>query len=187
METEGRNKSATRELESIDVPVDRMRAKPNGNRKTEMWNLEWRERSCQETGVGTNPSAIWKWRWEIMGGKQPSCWAGQCGGSLIRRRVPLPAALDPRPAKRTGFQSHQPSESCLSRARLRHLCGGFGFPAWGCCGSGVGRVLCPCDLHVKASLNKLLNPKLPIRLFKVCLRRAIRYSSWWRCVLRGQR
>lgn len=42
---------------------------------------------------------------------------------------------------------------------------GFGFPAWGGCGSGagvvaVGWILYPCDLHVKASLNKLLNPKL---------------------------
>lgn len=33
METEGRNKSATQELESTDVPEDRVRAKPNGTHK----------------------------------------------------------------------------------------------------------------------------------------------------------
>lgn len=45
IETEGRNKSATQELESIDVPEDRMRAKPNGkhkNRDVEL-GMEWKE------------------------------------------------------------------------------------------------------------------------------------------------
>lgn len=99
---------------------------------------------------------------DYVWGKQPSCRVGQCGGRLIRKCVPLPAGLDQRLAKRTSLKSHQPSESCLSFAPSLW---GFGFPAWGGCGSGagvvaVGWILYPCDLHVKASLNKLLNPKL---------------------------
>lgn len=66
IETEGRNKSATQELESIDVSEDRMWAKPNGNIKTLMGNLEWSERSSQGTGGRTKPSAILKWGWEII-------------------------------------------------------------------------------------------------------------------------
>lgn len=37
--------------------------------------------------------------------------------------MPLPAGLDQRLAKRTSLKSHQPSESSLSLAHLRHLCG----------------------------------------------------------------
>lgn len=64
-ETEGRNKSATRELESIDVSEDTTWAQPNGSIKTVIWNLEWSKRSSQGTGVRTKPSAIWKWGREI--------------------------------------------------------------------------------------------------------------------------
>lgn len=94
IETEGRNKSATQELESIDVSEDRMWAKPNGNIKTVMGNLEWSERSSQGTGGRTKPSAILKWGWDInMWEKQLSCCVGQCGGWLIRKCVPLLAGL----------------------------------------------------------------------------------------------